>query len=112
MGANSSIVKHLDQDYSEIKKKMIANQEKFEDDKFHPSNQVLASSHNSRSDIKWLRPRDICSRNGCPPPKMVVDGTNRFDINQGAIGNCWFQGMFFIVFLVLKIAPCSRNFQM
>ena len=23
---------------------------------------------------------------------MIADGINRFDINQGAIGNCWFQG--------------------
>ena len=81
---------------------------KFADDKFLPSNEVLASSHNSISNIKWLRPHDICSRNGYEPPKMVVDGTNRFDINQGAIGNCWFQGMFCTTFLVFKI---GQNFK-
>ena len=29
--------------------------------------------------------QEICSR-----PKLFVGGTNRFDVNQGDIGNCWF----------------------
>ena len=91
MGANNSVEKHLDQDYNEIKKNWINKQRKFEDDKFPLSNEILASSNGCRRVI-WLRPDEICSRNGWEPPKMIVGGTNRFDINQGAIGNCWFQG--------------------
>ena len=94
MGANNSTEKHLDQDYNEIKKKWIGNQKKFEDDKFPALNRVLASKHEFSSDIKWLRPHEICDN-----PEMIVDGTNRFDVKQGEIGNCWFQGMYFILYL-------------
>ena len=36
-------------------------------------------------DIVWLRPWEIN-----PDAKLVTDGTTRFDINQGRIGDCWF----------------------
>ena len=42
--------------------------------------------------IEWLRPHEICQRNGLPRPKMFVRDADRFDINQGEIGNCWFLG--------------------
>ena len=42
------------------------------------------------SDIEWLRPGEICRRNGYPAPQMFVGEIDRFDINQGEIGDCWF----------------------
>ena len=35
--------------------------------------------------VEWLRPRDISK-----DPKFVVAGHDRFDVNQGELGNCWF----------------------
>ena len=26
----------------------------------------------------------------CDNPQLFVDGVNRFDVNQGSCGNCWF----------------------
>ena len=35
--------------------------------------------------------QEICQRQGLRRgPQMFVGATNRFDINQGEIGNCWF----------------------
>ena len=36
--------------------------------------------------------QEICQRQGLGRrgPQMFVGATNRFDINQGEIGNCWF----------------------
>ena len=42
------------------------------------------------SDIEWLRPGEICRRNSYPAPQMFVGEIDRFDINQGEIGDCWF----------------------
>merc|ERR1719318_340494 len=41
------------------------------------------------SEIQWLRPHEICQRNGLKP-EMYVGKIDRFDINQGEIGDCWF----------------------
>jgi len=49
----------------------------FEDDSFT----LRAPQHR----LKWLRPHEIC-RN----PQFIVEGISRFDVNQGALGNCWF----------------------
>ena len=35
--------------------------------------------------VEWLRPHDISK-----DPKFVVAGHDRFDVNQGELGNCWF----------------------
>ena len=35
-------------------------------------------------DIEWKRPDEIVSH-----PKFVTSGISRFDINQGALGDCW-----------------------
>ena len=42
-----------------------------------------------RDEIEWLRPRDICANMGLEPA-MVVGERDRFDVNQGEIGDCWF----------------------
>lgn len=39
----------------------------------------------SRYRIQWKRPNQVC-RN----PQFVVNGFNRCDMDQGAVGNCWF----------------------
>ena len=92
MGANNSIAKHLDQDYKKLKKELISKKKLFEDPNFPLSKEILCK-HDYADSIEWLRPGEICDKNGCKKsPEMIADGINRFDINQGAIGNCWFQG--------------------
>jgi len=43
----------------------------------------------TRDEIEWLRPAEICANMGLDPA-MVVGERDRFDVNQGEIGNCWF----------------------
>ena len=62
------------QDYKTMKENLLSRGLLFEDDTFPPS-----------KGIEWLRPNQI-SKN----PQMYVEKRNRFDINQGRIGNCWF----------------------
>ena len=39
----------------------------------------------NKSGIRWLRPHQISK-----DPKFVVGKRDRFDVNQGELGNCWF----------------------
>ena len=42
-------------------------------------------------EIQWLRPKEICRAMGLREgPAMIVGERDRFDINQGEIGDCWF----------------------
>ena len=34
--------------------------------------------------------QEICKRQGLSPPVLFGEKRNRFDINQGDIGDCWF----------------------
>ena len=34
--------------------------------------------------------QEICEKQGLPPPVLYGETRNRFDINQGDVGNCWF----------------------
>lgn len=102
--SNSMKIKNLypDQDYHELVKKCSARGELFEDTRFPASNRLLTDNagHNyvisyfgrrdfRESEIQWLRPHEICQRYGLKP-EMYVGKIDRFDINQGEIGDCWF----------------------
>ena len=39
----------------------------------------------NKSGIEWLRPHQICK-----DPEFIVGKRDRFDVNQGELGNCWF----------------------
>ena len=94
-------IKNFDrsQDYKTLKKKFLSRGQLFEDDKFLAHNSMLSDtgggnhyimSYNGRmrvkpTEIKWLRPHEIAR-----DPRMYVGKRDRFDINQGEIGDCWF----------------------
>ena len=40
--------------------------------------------------IKWMRPEEIAKQNGFEKPLFFKAGPTRFDVNQGAVGDCWF----------------------
>ena len=78
------------QDYNKLLHKYQEENTLFRDSHFASDNSVLSSSMQRWESIDWLRPKDICKRMKCSSPKMVSNERNRFDINQGALGDCWF----------------------
>jgi len=59
---------------------------------------------------QWRRPKEICKN-----PGMFVDGVDRFDIVQGATGDCWFLAALASVAqqpkLLKKIIPPYQDFK-
>ena len=76
MGASSSVVQFKDQNYKKLRKGCEKSGNLFVDD--------LLPVGGDSAGVEWLRPGEICERlGGGLRPAMVVDGRNRFDINQG-----------------------------
>ena len=76
------------QKYEDIIKKLVAENSSFEDPLFPKTKSSIGPigpRASSLESIKWMRAQDIASN-----PMLVTDGTTRFDINQGALGDCWF----------------------
>ncbi|CAB3402220.1 unnamed protein product [Caenorhabditis bovis] len=57
----------------------------FEDPEFPATNKSLYYSTPPKAQIVWKRPGDIVSN-----PQLIVQGESRFDVKQGALGDCWF----------------------
>eukprot|EP00092_Neocalanus_flemingeri_P057334 GFUD01068124.1.p1 GENE.GFUD01068124.1~~GFUD01068124.1.p1 ORF type:complete len:866 (-),score=218.50 GFUD01068124.1:2289-4886(-) len=103
--ANSMKIKNLysDQDYHDLVKKSQARGELFEDSRFPANNRLLTDNGGGQNfvisyfgkrefretEIQWLRPHEISQSYGLKP-EMYVGERDRFDINQGEIGDCWF----------------------
>lgn len=95
-------VKNFDpeQKYRKIRSSCRKSNLHFEDEKFPASNALLSGNSEQSfsyfgqtwncSEIKWLRPHEICENLEGLEPEMVVGERDRFDINQGEIGDCWF----------------------
>jgi len=76
------------QDYFELKRACLISKVLFLDEDFPPSTHILVDPEDK---VEWLRPHDICRRLGIDKgPSLFVNSFDRFDINQGEIGNCWF----------------------
>jgi len=77
------------QDYYKLKTTSLEGKKLFDDPEFSPSRSLLVNPNDIK--VEWLRPHDICKRLHINKgPKMFVNNFNRFDINQGTIGACWF----------------------
>ena len=89
-----------EQKYMKIRSACRRSNTLFKDEKFPASNVLLSGNSETTfsyfgqrwncSEIKWLRPHEICENLEGLEPKMVVGERDRFDINQGEIGDCWF----------------------
>ena len=80
-----------DQDYKQMVKKHKASSTLFNDIHFPASNGIMTQAmQGCGSTIEWLRPGEICKKMKYPSPKMDLHKRNRFDINQGEVGDCWF----------------------
>ena len=92
-----SVKKWCGQDYKDLKRQCKSRGMLFEDPEFPASNHLLVDDNQQfvisyfgrtrfdSNSIQWKRPHEIISN-----PKMFVGDADRFDINQGEIGNCWF----------------------
>ncbi len=89
--------------YDNVVRNCVLSRSPWEDPNFEASNRVLVSSNQptsiftyggrgiSGSSLQWLRPHDICRQLQLgKDPVFFGREVNRFDINQGEIGNCWF----------------------
>jgi len=90
-----------DQDYDQLVRRLRASGRMFEDERFPADNRLLTDnaggdmqiiSYFGRrqvrpSEMRWMRPSEIASPQR---PEMYVRERDRFDINQGEIGDCWF----------------------
>uniref|UniRef100_A0A0M3JA44 Calpain catalytic domain-containing protein n=1 Tax=Anisakis simplex TaxID=6269 RepID=A0A0M3JA44_ANISI len=56
----------------------------FEDPEFPACDASLFYSKPSSRHIQWLRPGEIVNE-----PQLIVEGHSRFDVKQGALGDCW-----------------------
>jgi len=71
------------QDFDAIKARCLERGEKFTDPWFPPAAKSLFYTSPAPK-LGWSRPGDLCDE-----PKLFVDGADRFDINQGELGDCW-----------------------
>ena len=95
------------QSYDQLYSHHLHTRTLFVDDAFPANDATLQGSERGgrearhhRRNIEWLRPHDICKRLRLrKEPQMFVQNTthdtsnkmvDRFDINQGELGNCWF----------------------
>lgn len=103
-----SIRPFKDQDYNEL----IGNYSSdnlFEDPEFEASDYSLYYSKSPPAGIIWCRPNEVFDS-----PEFISDGINRTDMNQGAIGNCWFiagvVGIMQSPKLLRKVVPQDQSF--
>jgi len=71
------------QDYDSIKERLLGKGKKFVDPWF-PANSKSLFYTSPAPRLEWKRPHDLTSN-----PELFVDGADRFDINQGELGDCW-----------------------
>jgi hypothetical protein len=74
-------LQYLNQDFYQLREQCLASKKLFEDPLFSPGDKILTQSNK----FAWLRPKEIVKK-----PEFHVGGFSRFDVTQGAIGDCWF----------------------
>jgi len=71
------------QNFDELKAACLERGELFNDEEFPPDDASLFFSERQYG-IEWKRPHEICDE-----PSLMEGGADRFDINQGELGDCW-----------------------
>ena len=110
MGASSSIVAFKDQDFESIKAEHLENGTLFQDPEFLPDDSAIQMEDPPEGEIVWKRASKLCDN-----PQLFVDGVNRFDVNQGSCGNCWFMAALANMGdhpdLLKKVLPEDQSFE-
>lgn len=82
----------------------------FEDPLFDAADESLYSTKSPPNGIIWKRPFEVYN-----DPKFISDDINRNDMNQGAIGNCWFiagvVGIMGSPNILQKVVPSDQSFE-
>ena len=102
-----------EQQFSKLKSQCKKSGEKFVDSKF-PCNTNLLPLRDV-SNVKWLRPEEICHMNGKDEKPLLFDGTrDMFDVNQGELGDCWFASPLSMIadkdHFIEKVIPSGQRF--
>ncbi|XP_067834645.1 calpain-2 catalytic subunit-like [Heptranchias perlo] len=89
LGSHSRARRFLQQDYGALREHCLQTGSLFQDPSFPacPSSlgfKDLAPNSFKTRDVVWMRPGELCSN-----PQFIVEGANRTDIRQGALGDCW-----------------------
>ncbi|XP_052447129.1 calpain-2 catalytic subunit-like [Carassius gibelio] len=89
LGTNEKAIPYNKQDYQTLKQECLAKKSLFCDQTFPAESDSLGYNELGRYSFKtkgvqWKRPKELCSN-----PEFIVDGANRTDICQGALGDCW-----------------------
>uniref|UniRef100_A0A9J2PHU4 Calpain catalytic domain-containing protein n=1 Tax=Ascaris lumbricoides TaxID=6252 RepID=A0A9J2PHU4_ASCLU len=71
-------------DFYRERDRCLQNRVLFEDPEFPATDTSLFYSKPCPHQIEWLRPGEIVNE-----PQLIVEGHSRFDVNQGALGDCW-----------------------
>jgi len=71
------------QDFDEIKAQCLDSGELFTDPEFPPDGDSIYFSKSAYG-LEWRRPHELVEE-----PHLFVGGGDRFDINQGELGDCW-----------------------
>ncbi|TRY92476.1 hypothetical protein DNTS_028183 [Danionella cerebrum] len=87
-GSPSDPERFLDQDFQRLKQSCLKQRLRFTDNLFPPEMKSIGLGSLTREDLQrvvWRRPHELVSN-----PVYIVEGTSRFDLIQGVLGNCWF----------------------
>ncbi|ULT98589.1 hypothetical protein L3Y34_000152 [Caenorhabditis briggsae] len=71
-------------DFETEREKCLRNKTLFEDPEFPANNSSLYYRTPPRDRIIWKRPGEIIMN-----PQLITQGESRFDVKQGALGDCW-----------------------
>jgi len=71
------------QNFDDLKASCLESGELFTDPEFPADSDSIFFSKQAHG-IDWLRPHEICAE-----PSLMEGGADRFDINQGELGDCW-----------------------
>ena len=101
-----------DQNYHKLKKQCQKSGEKFVDPKFPCNSSILPRD---ATQVEWLRPEEICQRNGNNEEPQLFDETrDMFDVNQGELGDCWFASALSMIadkdHFIKKVIPSGQRF--
>ncbi|CAH1779514.1 unnamed protein product [Owenia fusiformis] len=75
----------MESTFTSLRDRLVQNKQLFEDPDFPAVDESIYHSDEVPDYVIWKRPKELCDN-----PKFFKEGASRFDLAQGAIGNCWF----------------------
>ncbi|XP_048843333.1 calpain-2 catalytic subunit-like [Brienomyrus brachyistius] len=114
-GSNDRAIPLNKQDFQALQQQCLQSRSLFCDDSFRAEpaslgyNELGRYSPKTRG-VEWKRPTELCAK-----PQFIVDGANRTDICQGALGDCWLLAAIASLTLdqdiLARVVPQGQSFQ-